>query len=101
MSALRGSGASSSTRAVESAGIPASLAITVGVNVRYPDLTDHEEEGPALTGDADAIAAGLAAHAADGTDHVIAALDPGTPESLARFLEGVGRYRATEPDGSH
>jgi alkanesulfonate monooxygenase SsuD/methylene tetrahydromethanopterin reductase-like flavin-dependent oxidoreductase (luciferase family) len=79
---------------------PASLAITVGVNVRYPDLTDHEEEGPALSGDADAIAAGLAAHAADGADHVIAALDPGTPESLARFLEAVARYRVAQPAGT-
>jgi alkanesulfonate monooxygenase SsuD/methylene tetrahydromethanopterin reductase-like flavin-dependent oxidoreductase (luciferase family) len=70
------------------------------VNVRYPDLADHEEDGPALTGDADSIAAGLAAHAADGADHVIAALDPSTPESLARFVEAVGRYRATEPVGS-
>ena len=58
------------------------------------------EDDPALTGDADAIAAGLAAHAADGADHVIAALDPNTPEALARFLEAVERYRASEPGGS-
>ena len=73
---------------------PASLSITVGVNVRYPDLAAPSEDGPALSGDADEIAAGLAAHAAAGADHVIAALDPSTPETLARFLDAVGRYRA-------
>ena len=73
---------------------PATLAITVGVNVRYPELAAPSEDGPALSGDADEVAAGLAAHAAAGADHVIAALDPNTPEALARFLEAVGRYRA-------
>lgn len=73
---------------------PATLAITVGVNVRYPDLAAPSEDGPALSGGADEIAAGLAAHAAAGADHVIAALDPSTPETLGRFLDAVGRYRA-------
>ena len=36
---------------------------------------------------------GLAAHAAAGADHVIASLDPNTPEALARFLDAVARYR--------
>jgi alkanesulfonate monooxygenase SsuD/methylene tetrahydromethanopterin reductase-like flavin-dependent oxidoreductase (luciferase family) len=73
---------------------PATLAITVGINVRFPDLAAPSEDGPALSGDADEIAAGLAAHAAAGADHVIAALDPSTPEALATFLGAVGRYRA-------
>jgi alkanesulfonate monooxygenase SsuD/methylene tetrahydromethanopterin reductase-like flavin-dependent oxidoreductase (luciferase family) len=72
---------------------PASLAITVGVNVRYPDLAAPSDEGPALSGDADDIAAGLAAHAAAGANHIIAALDPNTPEALARFVEAVRAYR--------
>jgi alkanesulfonate monooxygenase SsuD/methylene tetrahydromethanopterin reductase-like flavin-dependent oxidoreductase (luciferase family) len=76
---------------------PATLAVTVGVNVRYPDLAKPSDEGPALSGDADTIVAGLAAHAAAGTDHVIASLDPNTPEALARFLEAVARYRGTVP----
>jgi alkanesulfonate monooxygenase SsuD/methylene tetrahydromethanopterin reductase-like flavin-dependent oxidoreductase (luciferase family) len=76
---------------------PATLAITVGVNVRYPDLATASDEDPALSGDADAIAAGLAAHDAAGTDHVIASLEPNTPEALARFLEAVARYRGTVP----
>lgn len=74
---------------------PTGLAITVGVNVRYPDLAAAPgDDDPALSGDADEIAAGLAAHAAAGADHVIAALDPSTPEALARFLGAVTRYRA-------
>ena len=43
------------------------------------------------------IAAGLAAHDAAGTDHVIASLEPNTPEALARFLE---RGRAIPGDGA-
>jgi probable F420-dependent oxidoreductase len=73
---------------------PATLAITVGVNVRFPDLAAPSEDGPALSGDADEVAAGLAAHAEAGADHLIAALDPNTFEALARFVEAVGRYRA-------
>lgn len=73
---------------------PASLSITVGVNVRFPDLAAPGDDGPALSGDADEIAAGLAAHAAAGADHLIAALDPNTPEALASFLGAVTRYRA-------
>jgi alkanesulfonate monooxygenase SsuD/methylene tetrahydromethanopterin reductase-like flavin-dependent oxidoreductase (luciferase family) len=72
---------------------PSTLAITVGVNVRYPDL-GADEEGLALSGGADEVAAGLAAHDAAGADHVIAALDPNTPEALERFLEAVREYRA-------
>jgi alkanesulfonate monooxygenase SsuD/methylene tetrahydromethanopterin reductase-like flavin-dependent oxidoreductase (luciferase family) len=79
---------------------PSSLAITVGVNVRYADLAVHEEDGPALTGDADAIADGFAAHATDGADHIIVALDPGTPESLTRLIEAVRRFRVAESTAS-
>ena len=43
-------------------------------------LTDAKAPtGPALSGTPDGIAAGLAAHAAAGADHVIAALEPATP----------------------
>ena len=76
---------------------PASLAVTVGVNVRYPDLGPPSDDGPALSSDAGAIAEGLAAHAAAGADHVIASLDPNTPEALARFLDAVALYRGTVP----
>ncbi len=78
---------------------PTSLAITVGVNVRYPELATAGDDGLALSGDADAIAAGLAAHAEAGADHVIAALDPSTPDALARFLDAVKLYRERVPVG--
>ena len=79
---------------------PASLQRTVGVEVRYPDLREAPDTPPgdgtverALVGDA-AVAAGLAAYADDGTGHLIAALDPRTPEAVARFAETVRAVRA-------
>ena len=71
---------------------PSSLERTVGLNVRYPDLLparaatadDGSVQEPALVGDAE-VAAGLAAYADEGTGHVIAALEPTTPEAVARF----------------
>ena len=62
---------------------PASLQRTVGVNVRF---TGSSEE-PALTGGADEIAAGIRAYADDGTSHLIAAIEPKTPEAVGRFAE--------------
>ena len=92
---------------------PATLERTVGVNVIYPDLVeaaaatgdvatddadgagpadattaDEKRVEPALRGDAE-IAAGLAAYAAEGTGHVIAALEPTTPEAVARLADTV------------
>ena len=81
---------------------PATLSITVGITVRYPQLafaaTDAKAPtGPALSGTPDEIAAGLAAHAAAGADHVIVALEPATPVALAAFAQAVARYRAVWP----
>jgi alkanesulfonate monooxygenase SsuD/methylene tetrahydromethanopterin reductase-like flavin-dependent oxidoreductase (luciferase family) len=103
---------------------PASLERTVGVNVVYPDLvaasvpagatgddvtTDDgdgngrettaaaavadERVDPALRGD-DEIAAGLAAYADEGTGHVIAALEPTTPEAVARLAVTIRAVRS-------
>jgi alkanesulfonate monooxygenase SsuD/methylene tetrahydromethanopterin reductase-like flavin-dependent oxidoreductase (luciferase family) len=72
---------------------PATLAITVGITVRY-EGAPASAEGPALTGSPAEVAEGLAAHAADGTDHVIAVLEPATRETLAAFAEAVALYRA-------
>jgi alkanesulfonate monooxygenase SsuD/methylene tetrahydromethanopterin reductase-like flavin-dependent oxidoreductase (luciferase family) len=74
---------------------PATLTITVGLEVRYPDLGPGPTGAPgrALEGSSEVIAKGLAAHAALGADHVIVALDPNTPAALARFLEAVAVYR--------
>jgi hypothetical protein len=81
---------------------PATLERTVGVNVRYPDLaqaggaaTADEEarDEPGLDGEAQ-IAAGLAAYADEGTGHLIGALEPTTPEAVARFAETARTFRA-------
>jgi alkanesulfonate monooxygenase SsuD/methylene tetrahydromethanopterin reductase-like flavin-dependent oxidoreductase (luciferase family) len=64
---------------------PASLERSVGVSVRFAGPSDE----PSLAGDADEIAAGIRAYAADGTGHLIAALDPETPESVHRFAEAT------------
>jgi alkanesulfonate monooxygenase SsuD/methylene tetrahydromethanopterin reductase-like flavin-dependent oxidoreductase (luciferase family) len=78
---------------------PDSLERTVGVTVRYPELiaagteTEAEPTQPALVGD-DETAAGLAAYADEGTAHVIAALEPTTPEAVARLAETVRAIRA-------
>jgi hypothetical protein len=77
----------------------ATLAITVGVNVRFPDLLPAVAPGaspadPALSGSADEIAAGLAAHADLGAAHLIVALEPTTPESVRRLAAAADRFRA-------
>ena len=80
---------------------PATLERTVGVNVRYPDLLparattadDGPGQEPALVGD-EAIVAGFAAYADEGTSHVIAALEPTTPETVTRFAEAARTFRA-------
>jgi alkanesulfonate monooxygenase SsuD/methylene tetrahydromethanopterin reductase-like flavin-dependent oxidoreductase (luciferase family) len=85
---------------------PATLERTVGVNVRIADLlpgagADRDEDASAerrLTGDADEIAAGIAAYAADGTGHLIAALEPSTTAAVERFMDAVGIFRAAGGD---
>ncbi len=93
---------------------PGSLERTVGVEVRYPDLReappgsgddaggDDDGDGDgsverALIGDA-AVARALAAYAAEGTGHLIAAMDPRTPEAVTRFAETVQAFRAGSGD---
>jgi probable F420-dependent oxidoreductase len=83
-------------RACEQAGRdPATLEITVGVSVRFPDLLagmlaeTGKDSGAALSGSADEIAAGLAAHADLGADEVMVSLEPFTAESVGRFLDAV------------
>jgi len=83
---------------------PATLQRTVGVNVRIRDRPSGGgadatadaalPEEPALTGDADEIAAGMRAYAEDGTGHLIAALDPSTAEAVERFADAVRIVRA-------
>jgi alkanesulfonate monooxygenase SsuD/methylene tetrahydromethanopterin reductase-like flavin-dependent oxidoreductase (luciferase family) len=77
---------------------PSTLERTVGVNVRFAELlpagADPAGDGsPALTGDVDDIASGLARYADEGTGHLIAALEPTTPASVERFASAVRRWR--------
>ncbi len=85
---------------------PATLERTVGVNVRLGDLLPgvdgaaddaDESDEPALSGDVDAIAAGMCAYAADGTAHLIAALDPSSAAAVERFADAVRIVRAVVP----
>jgi len=81
---------------------PATLAITVGIEVRYPDAEgapapDPDDHSPFLTGPPDEIAAGLRAHAAAGADHAIAVLTPCTPATVAAFAEAVTLFRSDVP----
>jgi hypothetical protein len=67
------------------------------VTVRYPELmpaTAEPPTSPALTGSAADIASGLRAHAADGADHAIVALDPTTPETVGLLGETLALFRA-------
>jgi probable F420-dependent oxidoreductase len=75
---------------------PATLGITVGLTVRYPDLAAPPEPPttPGLTGSAEDIAAGLRAHADLGAAHAITVLEPSTPAAVERFAEAVELYRA-------
>jgi len=77
---------------------PASLAMTVGVTVRYQGVGPEPSEpptSPALVGTVGEVAQGLAAHAAARADHLVVALEPTTPETLAAFTAAVARYRAS------
>jgi probable F420-dependent oxidoreductase len=76
---------------------PASLEVTVGLEVRFEDLLAGQagagRASAALGGSAEELAAGLQAHAAVGVGHAIVNLTPPTPEALARLAAGVARYR--------
>jgi alkanesulfonate monooxygenase SsuD/methylene tetrahydromethanopterin reductase-like flavin-dependent oxidoreductase (luciferase family) len=76
--------------ACDRAGRSGEVQTTVGVNVRYGEL---QGEGAELRGTPAEVAEGLAAHAAVGVDHVIANLEPATPETLAEFAEAVRIFR--------
>ncbi|MFT4037023.1 MAG: LLM class flavin-dependent oxidoreductase [Thermomicrobiales bacterium] len=73
---------------------PATLAITGGVNVGFPDLPGIADlpDGalPAgLNGSPEEIAAGLRAFADSGVSHLMAWLYPLTPAAMERFAEAV------------
>ncbi|HTS14424.1 MAG TPA: LLM class flavin-dependent oxidoreductase [Candidatus Sulfotelmatobacter sp.] len=81
---------------------PATLGVTVGVVVRYPDLlagmvpetTPPGPSTPSLSGSAQDVAAGFHAHAEAGAGHLIVDLQPPTPAALERLADAVAVYRA-------
>lgn len=82
---------------------PATLGITVGLNVGFDavpvpaaDGSDGAGSATALRGSVDDVAEGLAAHAALGVGHAIVNLEPTTPETVRLLAEaartaGLGR----------
>ena len=76
---------------------PASLEVTVSINIAFPDLGTVPDgaDDPAkfLSGSIDEIAAGLRGFAAGGVGHVMAWLYPLNDESVARFAEAARRAR--------
>jgi alkanesulfonate monooxygenase SsuD/methylene tetrahydromethanopterin reductase-like flavin-dependent oxidoreductase (luciferase family) len=78
---------------------PATLAITAGVNIGFPDLPEAanlpgSKLPNCLTGSPEEIAAGLRAFADEGVSHIQAWLYPLTPVAVSRFAEAVGLARA-------
>jgi alkanesulfonate monooxygenase SsuD/methylene tetrahydromethanopterin reductase-like flavin-dependent oxidoreductase (luciferase family) len=78
---------------------PATLEITVGITVRFPDLVPPgeaaaaAESDPAISGTVEDVAAGLAAHEVEGAAHLIVTLEPRTPESVRRLGSAVALLR--------
>ena len=73
---------------------PATLAITAGINVGFPDLPEVAnlpggKLPNCMTGSAEEIAAGLREFAAEGVTHIQVWLHPLTPEAVRRFAEAV------------
>lgn len=77
---------------------PATLEVTVGVNVAFPDLEgapeDVSDPDRFLTGTADELAAGLRGYADAGAGHVICNCMPVGSESIARVGEALTRFKA-------
>lgn len=75
---------------------PASMTITAGINVVFPDLLARGDEPPerAHRGTPEEIAPGLHAYAKEGIDHLIAAVTPSTPEAMEALAEAARLARS-------
>ena len=78
---------------------PASLEITVGVNVVLPEFADEEhpplEVTPnSITGSPEELAAELRAYADMGVGHIQAALEPTTPQAIHHLGQAVALLRS-------
>ena len=70
---------------------PASLEITIGVNVVFPELVTPADELPehALRGTAREVAEGLRGYRDAGISHVIAACSPSTPAAMEGLAQAA------------
>ena len=75
---------------------PASLEITIGVNVVFPELVTPDDELPeqAIRGTAEEVAEGLRGYRDAGISHVIAACAPSTPAAMEALAESWAIARA-------
>ena len=76
---------------------PATLAITGGVTVGYPDLGTlprwMSTPDSYITGSADEVSSRLNEYRQEGVSHVLTNLYPFTPEAIARYAEAVEASR--------
>jgi hypothetical protein len=70
---------------------PATLDLTVGVSIAYPDLGGKSNFPVFLS---DGVADALHGYADMGTKHVIVDVKPFTSAAIDRFSEAVGQFRA-------
>ena len=75
---------------------PSSLEITVGITVKADGGEEWGRPGAAaaLLAEPDVVADALRAYAALGIGHVTLDVQPATPETFGRALDGLARYRA-------
>jgi alkanesulfonate monooxygenase SsuD/methylene tetrahydromethanopterin reductase-like flavin-dependent oxidoreductase (luciferase family) len=74
---------------------PATLEITVGVNVAFPDLSGNEEiPAKVIAGSIQQVAEGLRGYEAVNASHLIASLTPSTPEAVAALAQAAELARA-------
>ena len=74
---------------------PATLEITVGVNVVFPDLAQGEElPAKAISGSIEQVAEGLRGYEAINASHLIVSLTPLTTEAVASLAQAARLARA-------
>lgn len=74
---------------------PATLEITVGVNVVFPDLAQGEElPAKAISGSVEQVAQGLRGYEAINASHLIVSLTPSTTEAVASLARAAQLARA-------
>jgi len=80
---------------------PATIAVTVGVAISYPDLSDEPHKLVALTktlaGPPAEIAPDLRAFADLGVHHLISANQSAVPEALSQLWAALHAHRAPMP----